>query len=428
MGQRSSTEQPTTIGHMGHSSDRGPTVTSRKRYSTGPDQTNSSDYRKIGYRTDNVPDKTGHRRSLVSRDRSKSTDRPSRLDGQGFRIPLRNSSPNNRSPSFSSPSRRSRRKHRSEKKKKRIRHSSSSDSSISSSSSSSRSRSRRHKKRHHRSRSVSRHHRHRHGRKRRRSPSSSSERRSKKSFNVRADAKSVSPVRQSLSPSPSRSTVAHEISLTVGPHDDDFQSPSKSKSQETTNIADSQFLSNVEPPEFQDEEEKFSFAQVIDEIFNILPEEKFPRKEAGTDDNPRPKSSIESEMVKEKRKSISLPQSALIVDSINFIQNQLKLNNKSFTENWLPTNKDISALANLKYYQAHAEKFMTSSATPLDNDASKLNLSLNGNYQIPIKSLDMYEKQLRETLRMLSHTDVFSFAAFKCLQQESLKPKCSVRF
>ena len=109
MGQRSSTEQPTTIRYMGHSSGRGPTVTSRNRYSTGPDQTNSSDYRKIGYRTDNVPDWTGHQRSVVSRDRSKSTDCPSRLDGQGFRIPLRNSSPNNRSPSLSSPSRRKRR-------------------------------------------------------------------------------------------------------------------------------------------------------------------------------------------------------------------------------------------------------------------------------------------------------------------------------
>ena len=106
MGQRSSTEQPTTIRYMGHSSGRGPTVTSRNRYSTGPDQTNSSDYRKIGYRTDNVPDWTGHRRSVVSRDRSKSTDPPSRLDGQGFRKPLRESSPNNRSPSLSSPSRR----------------------------------------------------------------------------------------------------------------------------------------------------------------------------------------------------------------------------------------------------------------------------------------------------------------------------------
>ena len=114
MGQRSSTEQPTKIWYLGHSSGRGPTVASRNRYSTGPDQTNSSDYRKIDYRTDNVPDRTGHRRSVVSRDRSKSTDRPSRLDGQGFRIPLRNSSPINQSPSLSSPSRR---KHRSEKKK-----------------------------------------------------------------------------------------------------------------------------------------------------------------------------------------------------------------------------------------------------------------------------------------------------------------------
>ena len=70
-------------------------------------------------------------------------------------------------------------------------------------------------------------------------------------------------------------------------------------------------------------------------------------------------------MVKEKRKSISLPQSALIMDSMSFIQNQLKLSNKSFTENWLLTTKDISTLDNLKYYQAHAEKFMTSSATPL---------------------------------------------------------------
>ena len=34
MGQRSSTEQPTTIWYLGHSSGRGPTVASRNRYST----------------------------------------------------------------------------------------------------------------------------------------------------------------------------------------------------------------------------------------------------------------------------------------------------------------------------------------------------------------------------------------------------------
>ena len=159
MGQRSSSGQSTPIRSMGRSSDRGSTVTSRNRYSTGPDRTNSSDYRKIGYRTDNLPDRTGQWQSLVigPRDHSRSADRPGRLDGQGFIIPLRNSSPNNRYPSFSSPSRRSRRKHRLEKKKKCIRHSYSSDSSISSCSSSSRSRPRRYNKRHHRSRSFSWH-------------------------------------------------------------------------------------------------------------------------------------------------------------------------------------------------------------------------------------------------------------------------------
>ena len=37
--------------------------------------------------------------------------------------------------------------------------------------------------------------------------------------------------------------------------------------------------------------------------------------------------------------------------------------------------KDISALANLKYFQAHAVKYMTSTTSP-DSDSRKLNLSL----------------------------------------------------
>ena len=213
---------------------------------------------------------------MVSKDPPRSADHPSRLNGQGFRIPLRNRSRNNRSPSLSSPSSR---KHRLEKKKL-IRHSSSSVSSISSSSSSSRSRSRRYKKRHHRLRSVSRHCGHRHSLKRQRIPSSSSDRRSQKPYNERADVKSVSPIRHSLLPSPSRSTVTHEISLTVRPQDDDFQSPSKSNFKKP-HITDSQFHSNVDPSDFI---------------------RKFPRKETGTEDNSRPKSSIEAEIVINKKK------------------------------------------------------------------------------------------------------------------------------
>ena len=52
---------------------------------------------------------------------------------------------------------------------------------------------------------------------------------------------------------------------------------------------------------------------------------KFLIQESGVEDSHCPKSSIESEMVKEERKSIPLPQSTLIMDSINVIQIQLKL-------------------------------------------------------------------------------------------------------
>ena len=50
------------------------------------------------------------------------------------------------------------------------------------------------------------------------------------------------------------------------------------------------------------------------------------------------------------------------------------------SDNSKDISKDISALANLKYFQAHAVKYMTSTTSP-DSDSRKLNLSLI--YQVP---------------------------------------------
>ena len=77
----------------------------------------------------------------------------------------------------------------------------------------------------------------------------------------------------------------------------------------------------------------------------------------------------------------------------------------------------------MKYYQAHNEKFSTSSATPLDDDANRLGLTLSGNCNLPAKYLEIFEKQCRDNIRLLSHADIFSFAALKCLQQEKMDPK-----
>ena len=75
--------------------------------------------------------------------------------------------------------------------------------------------------------------------------------------------------------------------------------------------------SNVDPLDLQKEDE---LVHIIDGIFLILQMENFSLKI-----NIVPKSSIESEMVKEERKSIPLLQSTLIMDSINVIKIQLKL-------------------------------------------------------------------------------------------------------
>ena len=100
------------------------------------------------------------------------------------------------------------------------------------------------------------------------------------------------------------------------------------------------------------------------------------------------------------------------------IQNSLE--NTAIGENWIPAAKDISKLVTMKYYQAHNEKFSTLSATPLDDDAKRLGLTLSGNCNLPAKYLEIFEKQCRANIRLLSHANIFSFAALKCLQQEKI--------
>ena len=81
----------------------------------------------------------------------------------------------------------------------------------------------------------------------------------------------------------------------------------------------------------------------------------------------------------------------------------------------------------MKYNQSHKEKVTTSSEVPLYHDASKLNMSLSGNAQIPVKNLNLYESQLRDLLKVLPHADIFSYAAYMFLHQESIDCKMLAR-
>ena len=56
----------------------------------------------------------------------------------------------------------------------------------------------------------------------------------------------------------------------------------------------------------------------------------------------------------------------------------------------------------------------------IDPDANRLDLSLSGSYPVKVSSLRDLEVQSRDMIRILSHAEIFSFAALKCLQSGNM--------
>ena len=56
----------------------------------------------------------------------------------------------------------------------------------------------------------------------------------------------------------------------------------------------------------------------------------------------------------------------------------------------------------------------------IDSDADRLDLSFSGSYPVKVSSLRDFEVQSRDMIRILSHAEIFSFAALKCLQSGSM--------
>ena len=106
----------------------------------------------------------------------------------------------------------------------------------------------------------------------------------------------------------------------VDPQENIFDKENPSKESEDKNSQINQSMVSEENPE-----EKIFFSQVVDEIFNLLPSDRFPRKEESNSTTPSlPKSSIELEINRGQKKSSSLPQSQqLIPDTGNTVDNHV---------------------------------------------------------------------------------------------------------
>ena len=417
-----------------------------------------------------------HRLDLEYRsaaDRSRHRSRSSRKDSGTHRatIALRHADPGELSPAEMlryrrvrsrsrsydsvSPRRHSRspslsrgKKKKSHKKRK---HSSTSSSSRRRSSSSSRERSKhRHiykKKKKHTNSHSSKRDKHVKKHKRKRSPSLSSSSSSIVSSSYSSSSRQRSPARK-RSRSRSRSSSSAEESFhvpaprAVSPSllrdgislcaDDDDQFNSHSEEHQDL-TPDTEIRSNASDIHSNMSSEDMKFQNLIEEVFKLLPADRFPRKTESVLGGNKPRSSIEMELMKAPRKSISLPQTkgplSKALDCIKQSMGSVEQKDGSYpmpstvAQDWLPSKSDINKLVKLKYYQSHEELIPTATASALDPDANRLDISLSGSYPVKVSSLQSLEGQSRDMIRILSHAEIFSFAAFKSLQSENMDSK-----
>ena len=175
------------------------------------------------------------------------------------------------------------------------------------------------------------------------------------------------------------------------------------------------------------------FVNLVEEVLKLLPANMFPKKTEEFLGGNRPRSSIELEIRKATKKSISLPQSRrpLIkaVDCLNESLGATEVDGSfpmppTITQDWVPSRADIKKLVKLRYYQAHNEFIPTANASMLDPDANRLDMSLTGSYPVKVSALKDLETLSRAIIiRLLSLAEIFSFTAFKSLQSENMDSK-----
>ena len=191
-------------------------------------------------------------------------------------------------------------------------------------------------------------------------------------------------------------------------------------------------MTNVSETLSEASSDDIQFRMLIEEVLKFPPADMFPRK---TDEFPggnRPRSSIDLEIQKVAKKSISLPQSRRpLMKAVDCLKESLgasKVDDSfpmppTITRDWVPSKADIKKLVPLKSYQAHNEFLPTTTASVLDPDAARLGMSLTGSYPVKVTAIKDLESQSRHIIRFLSHAKTFSFAAFKSLQSKNMDSK-----
>ena len=110
-----------------------------------------------------------------------------------------------------------------------------------------------------------------------------------------------------------------------------------------------------------------------------------------------------------------LPQSKLVENTAKFLQN--KIDTEKCGRDWICSQNLVSSLTQTKFYKNH---FPTDNIPPLESEASLLDLSGKGKCSIPLKNIEIWEKRARKLIFIDSHADLFSSAAYFCMQQQTM--------
>ena len=110
-----------------------------------------------------------------------------------------------------------------------------------------------------------------------------------------------------------------------------------------------------------------------------------------------------------------LRQSKLVENTAKFLQNKIDM--EKCGKDWVRSQNLVYALTQTKFYMSQSQYFPTDNIPPLESDASVLDLSNKEICTIRMKSTEIWEKRACKLIAINLHVDLFSSAAYLCMQQ-----------
>ena len=113
-----------------------------------------------------------------------------------------------------------------------------------------------------------------------------------------------------------------------------------------------------------------------------------------------------------------MPQSKFVENTARFLQDKIDM--EKCGRDWAWSQNLVSSLTLTKFYKSQSQYFPTDNIPPLESDASVLDLYIKGKCTIPMRNIEIWERRAHKLIAINSHADLFSSAAYLCMQQQTM--------